>query len=194
MQLVKNVFLRREKTLARKVQEVLLTWWVESTLTKEQILELYLNVIEYGPGVYGIRNAAGHYFGRSPAELSVAEAAYLAMILPNPPRFHEHFEAGSLPPSFRRRTERFATLLHERGRIDADGLAQALEELGAFRFAIDGARVGPDVLRGTAATLPIPGFSGSPGLVLDETTGTEPLVEDEDAAEDEDAGWEETWP
>ena len=58
MQLVKNVFLHREKTLARKIQEVLLTWWIERVMEKRDILELYLNVIEYGPGVYGIRNGA----------------------------------------------------------------------------------------------------------------------------------------
>ncbi|GAB4210551.1 MAG: hypothetical protein OHK0013_31310 [Sandaracinaceae bacterium] len=188
MQLAKNVFLRREKTLARKVQEVLLTWWLERTLTKEQILELYLNVIEYGPGVYGIRSAAQHYFGRSPVDLSVAESAYLAMILPNPPMFHEHFEAGQLPPAFRRRVERFVMMLHERGRIDAEALAQGLEELGSFRFATDGMRVGPAVLRGTATTLPIPGFSESPGI------GPSDPEAPEEGAPSEHDGWEEVWP
>jgi hypothetical protein len=190
MQLVKNVFLRREKTLARKVQEVLLTWWIESAMTKEQILELYLNVIEYGPRVYGIQHAARHYFGRSPAELSTAEAAYLAMILPNPPRFHEHFEAGAVPTAFRRRTERFVTLLRQRGRIDAEAFDQGMEELSAFRFAVDGTRVGPDVLRGRAATLPIPGFSGSPGLSLADTGDDGHEV----AEPVQDGGWEEVWP
>lgn len=192
MQLVKNVFLRREKTLARKVQEVLLTWWLESAMTKEQILELYLNVIEYGPGVYGIRNASAHYFGRAPAELSVAESAYLAMILPNPPMFHEHYEAGEVPPAFRRRTERFVQLLHERGRIDADATQQGMDELAAFRFAHEGERVGPDELRGSAAQLPIEGFSGFPGTVAAETD--EGVIEQGDAPDDDAEGWEEVWP
>ena len=73
MQLVKNVFLHREKTLARKIQEVLLTWWIERVMPKRDILELYLNVIEYGPGIYGIRRGARHYFNRLPAQLSPAE-------------------------------------------------------------------------------------------------------------------------
>jgi hypothetical protein len=194
MQLVKNVFLRREKTLARKVQEVLLTWWVESAMTKEQILELYLNVIEYGPQVYGIRNAAAHYFARSPSELSVAESAYLAMILPNPPMFHEHYEAGEVPPPFRRRTERFVTLLHERGRIDAEATQQGLDELSQLRFARDGDVVGPEVLQGTAARLPIEGFSGFPGgVTIDSAEDTTDGFVEESPQGDGD-GWEEVWP
>src|SRR5690606_7442641 len=70
MPLAKNLFLNREKTLARKVQEALLTWWLETALTKKKLLELYLNIIEYGPGVYGIRHAARYYFGRDADELS----------------------------------------------------------------------------------------------------------------------------
>lgn len=196
MQLAKNVFLRREKTLARKVQEVILTWWLERALTKSQILELYLNVIEYGPAVYGIRPAAQHYFGREPADLSVAEAAYLAMILPNPPRFHEHFAAGRVPRAFLRRTEQFVATMRARGRIDAEAEAQGREELAAFAFARPGERVGPEVLRGTSAPLPIEGWSGTPGL---RSAG---LETDERQAEtwtehEPEAGpdaWEEAWP
>ncbi len=65
MQMVKNVLLYREKTLARKLQELFLTWHVENTLTKDRIIEIYLNVIEYGPGLYGIGPAAQHYFGKA---------------------------------------------------------------------------------------------------------------------------------
>ncbi|MBX7191198.1 MAG: transglycosylase domain-containing protein [Sandaracinaceae bacterium] len=196
MQLVKNVFLRREKTLARKIQEVLLTWWVESAMTKAQILELYLNVIEYGPGVYGVRQAAAHYFGRSPSELSVAESAFLAMILPNPPSFHEQYDAGALTPSFRRRTVGFVSLLEQRGRIDADAALQGREELETFAFSRDGGRVGPEILRGGSAQLPMDGFSGFPAVSWsgsDEPNDGEDdgIGEEQEAAPDE---WEEVWP
>ncbi len=134
MQLVKNVFLHREKTLARKVQEVLLTWWVESILSKERILELYLNVIEYGPGIYGIRNAAQHYFGREPSDLGPGESAYLACILPDPKGFHSHWEDGSVPERFRRRVTRFLGTLGERHRYDAEAVAAGVAELGDLRF------------------------------------------------------------
>ncbi len=200
MQLVKNVFLRREKTLARKIQEVLLTWWLESSMTKTEILELYLNVIEYGPRVYGIRNAASHYFGRDPAELTVAQASYLAMILPNPPRFHEHYDAGEVPPAFLRRAERFVNLMHERGRIDVEAAEQGREELAAFAFSRDGAPVGPPILRGGSAQLPIDGFSGFPAMSLTEEddlgAGTDGESEPEagDAFDDESSAWEGEWP
>lgn len=131
MQLVKNVFLHREKTLARKVQEVLLTWWIEHALEKEEILELYLNVIEYGRSVYGITHAAQHFFGRTPSELSVAEATFFATILPSPKRYYEAFERGALSSRMRRRIENFLRHLESRGRIDHAALNDGLAQLSA---------------------------------------------------------------
>jgi hypothetical protein len=88
MQLVKNVFLAREKTLVRKLQEVVLTWWIEQSLTKSAILELYLNVVEFGPGIYGIGPASRFFFGCEPRDLTTLQALYLATLLPAPvPRF-----------------------------------------------------------------------------------------------------------
>jgi monofunctional glycosyltransferase len=84
MQLARNLFLWREKSLARKGLEVYLTWRLERTLPKGRILELYLNVVEWGPGVYGIGEASRHYFDKHPSELSLGESAMLAAILPNP--------------------------------------------------------------------------------------------------------------
>ena len=113
MQLAKNLFLHREKTMARKVQEVLLTWWLESALSKKKLLELYLNVIEYGPAIYGIRHAARHYFGRDPDELSPAEGAFLALhpagpeaappsLQPGSPRAGDARADGALPSPYAR--------------------------------------------------------------------------------------------
>ncbi|MFT5357197.1 MAG: hypothetical protein ACI9KE_004431 [Polyangiales bacterium] len=135
MQLTKNLFLHREKTLARKVQEVLLTWWVETALTKEEILELYLNVIEYGPHVYGVVQASDHYFGRRPVEITAAEAAFFATILPNPKRYHEVFEQGTLPSSMRNRISNFLRHLRARNRIDDVAFADGIAQLEVFRFA-----------------------------------------------------------
>ncbi|MEO8840768.1 MAG: transglycosylase domain-containing protein [Kofleriaceae bacterium] len=84
MQMVKNVLLFREKTLARKLQELFLTWHVENTLDKDRIFEIYLNVIEFGPDLYGIGPAARYYFGKSPKDLTPVEAAFFSTILPNP--------------------------------------------------------------------------------------------------------------
>jgi hypothetical protein len=134
MQLVKNIFLKREKTLARKVQEVLLTWWVEGVLEKSYILELYLNVIEYGPGIYGIRNAAKYYFGRTPAELSPAESVYLSTILPNPKRYHSFFERRAVSPRWLELFPAIFRRLGEKGWYSEEAVQYGLAELANFRF------------------------------------------------------------
>lgn len=84
MQLAKNLYLTREKVLARKLQEAIFTLYLEQELTKDEILELYFNVIEYGPMLYGIGPAAKHWFATSAAKLSLAQSMYLASILQNP--------------------------------------------------------------------------------------------------------------
>lgn len=92
MQLAKNLYLARDKRLGRKIEEAFLTMYLEQALTKEQILELYLNVVELGPKVYGIEAGAQHYFRTSPSRLTLSQAFYLASILPGPQI--EHFGAG----------------------------------------------------------------------------------------------------
>ena len=91
MQLAKNLFLRRDKTLGRKGQEFFLAQELESCFTKEEILELYLNIVEFAPDVYGIGPAAQHYFKMSPILLNPVQSFYLASILPMPRR--------ALPPT-----------------------------------------------------------------------------------------------
>ncbi len=86
-QLVKNLYLTPSKNPFRKVREWILTWWMERTLPKERILELYLNVIELGNGIYGVQAASHEYFGKSVSELTRDEAARLAAIIPNPRRY-----------------------------------------------------------------------------------------------------------
>jgi hypothetical protein len=154
MQLAKNLFLHREKTLARKVHEVILTWWLESALDKSEILELYLNIIEYGPSIYGITHAADHYFGRPASELSAAEAAYLACLLPNPKGYYTSYERGSLTRAMRNRTERFLRHLQSRNRIDEVALQEGLAQLESFTFYRPGGSVARRVLNGRAGDLP----------------------------------------
>jgi len=138
MQLAKNLYLHREKTLARKVQEVILTWWLENALAKDEILELYLNVIEYGPSVYGLQQAAAYYFGRAPIELSPAESAYLACMLPSPKRYHVSYERGALTRSMKGRVRRLLEHMAKRERIGPEALAYGLAELEDFRFHREG--------------------------------------------------------
>jgi len=85
-QLAKALFLSGERTLWRKLREIHLAWWLERKLGKRRILELYLNVVEFGPGVYGAEAAAQHYYGVSATGLDVEEAAGLVAGLPSPGR------------------------------------------------------------------------------------------------------------
>jgi len=86
-QVVKNLFLTHDRRLSRKVQEWVITTYMEKNLSKEKILEVYLNIIEFGVGVWGIHHAADFYFKTTPDKLNVREAAFLAMLLPNPVRY-----------------------------------------------------------------------------------------------------------
>ena len=92
-QLAKNLFLSASKTPWRKAQEAVITLMLEAVLDKRRILEIYLNVVEWGNGVFGAEAAARHYYGTSAAQVSAEQAARLAVLLPNPRKF------GRLPGS-----------------------------------------------------------------------------------------------
>jgi hypothetical protein len=111
MQLSKNLWLRRHKTIGRKAQEALLTIALESCLSKSEILELYMNVVEFGPNLYGIGPAAKHYFNKEAEKLEPEEAFYLASILPHPRK--------AIPPSSGGidRVRRLMRVLADRGFI-----------------------------------------------------------------------------
>ncbi|MDZ4165094.1 MAG: monofunctional biosynthetic peptidoglycan transglycosylase [Smithellaceae bacterium] len=86
-QLAKNLFLSPAKTPARKLKEAILTWRLERNLSKKRLIELYLNVAEWGEGIFGVEAASRHYFGKNAHALTPREAARLAAILPNPRRY-----------------------------------------------------------------------------------------------------------
>ncbi len=87
-QLAKNLFFSTRKSLTRKFREFIVTGWLEADLEKTRILEIYLNVIEWGDGIYGCEAAAQRYYGKAAAELSPEEAAGLAAMIPNPRRIN----------------------------------------------------------------------------------------------------------
>ena len=90
-QLAKNLFLSSSRSWLRKGQEAAITLMIEATWDKRRILEVYLNVAEWGNGVFGAEAAARHYYGRPAASLGPAEAARLAVMLPNPRRYEKTF-------------------------------------------------------------------------------------------------------
>ena len=155
MQLAKNLFLTREKTIARKAKEVFLTWWLERHFSKQEILELYVNIVQLGPELYGIRDGAAHYFGRHPGDLTPAEATYLATLLPAPVPRSEQLEEGL----WRGTAQEIRFLLRHmerKNRLDAVARDHGLRQLEAFAFAVDGQPPTPVPCRmGRPGPLPI---------------------------------------
>lgn len=90
-QLAKNLFTNSDRSLTRKFKELIITKILERNLSKRKILEIYLNVIEYGRDIYGIGPATQFYFGKNARYLSVKEGAFLAMLLPSPVRYSQSF-------------------------------------------------------------------------------------------------------
>jgi monofunctional biosynthetic peptidoglycan transglycosylase len=147
-QVVRNVFLSKEKSLWRKLKEVLLAIRLDRTLGKRRTLEIYFNIAEWGPGFFGIGQASQVYFEKSPAELTAREGAFLAMLLPSPRRYSQSFRQKKLSAFAHRSIEailskmvraqvltdwerdqaRMQRLSFEQGDLDADGASEESEE------------------------------------------------------------------
>lgn len=102
MQLVKNVFLNRHKTITRKLEEALIVWLIENQrlTSKDRMFEVYLNIIEWGPLVYGIKEASRFYFNKRPSALTLAESVFLAGIIPSPKKFMYYVDTEGRPRPF----------------------------------------------------------------------------------------------
>ena len=87
-QLARNLYLSPEKSMIRKISEAIITWRMEKTLSKKRILELYLNVVEWGDGIFGVEAASLHYYRKPSSELTPEHAARLASVLPNPRKYN----------------------------------------------------------------------------------------------------------
>ncbi|NTV75056.1 MAG: transglycosylase domain-containing protein [Holophaga sp.] len=132
-QLAKNLFLSRDRTLARKVREALATVALEVAVGKRRILEIYLNLAEWGEGVNGIGEAAQHWFGKNARALSPKEAAMLATVIPNPVRYEMYRRRGALTPAWEARVAGLLAKLHATGVLDDEGLRAAEAETLAFK-------------------------------------------------------------
>jgi hypothetical protein len=126
MQLTKNLLLSREKTLSRKFEEIVLTDYLEQVFDKDEMMELYLNIIEFGPNIYGIRKAASHYFGRSPGELNLAECMFLATLLPAPVKLSHMGDRSEISPGWQSYIERLMKTALKTGKVTASELESGL--------------------------------------------------------------------
>ena len=159
MQLAKNLYLGREKTLARKVQEALLTMLLEERLSKQELMELYLNIVELGPGIYGVGQASEYYFAKPASELSLAQALYLASILPDPTR--QHFSPdGSVSPRWAQYLKKLMNIARQVKLISDEELAAGLAEEIAFRKPGASASL-PESADGQESAIEAPDFDGA---------------------------------
>ncbi|HKA90745.1 MAG TPA: biosynthetic peptidoglycan transglycosylase [Haliangiales bacterium] len=132
-QLVKNLYLTRDRTLARKLAEAMLTFVVEARASKQQILELYLNVIELGDGVYGVEPGARRWFGKGVHELTLAEAALLAAVTPAPLTLERRLAATHRVDADVAERMR-AILSGMRGAVGRDAVRRAIDEIPRLRL------------------------------------------------------------
>jgi hypothetical protein len=123
MQLIKNVFLTREKTVSRKLEEILLVYILENNhiVSKERMLEVYFNIIEWGPNVYGIGEASQFYFQKNPTNLTFNECLFLARIIPSPRKFMYQFnDEGNLRESAVKQVSFLTNIMIRRGLLTID--------------------------------------------------------------------------
>jgi len=152
-QLAKNVFLSNEKSIWRKIKEAYLAYSIERTYPKDVILEKYLNVVEFGPKLYGIKAAAQHYFQKPPSQLHPLEAAYLAFLLPNPKGYSKSFRTGRLTPFARKMVAVILKRMSSFGKLSAPAYQTAISEIGSFPWG----------------ELTLASFEGTPTYSLDAT-------------------------
>ncbi len=131
-QLAKNMFLSRNKNFLRKGIEALITFQLEDTLTKREILEKYLNIVQFGKNIYGVKQASQFYFKKHPSHINATEAAFLAMVLPNPEKYSQSFFRKDLTKFARRRVTRIIKSMYKFGRIDAGAYEGAMGNLDYF--------------------------------------------------------------
>jgi membrane peptidoglycan carboxypeptidase len=145
MQTVKNVLLYREKTLSRKLQELFLTYSIEQVLEKDRIFEIYVNAIEFGPGLYGIGPAAKHYFGKAAKDITPKEAAFFSSILPSPKARYRQYCSGQLTKWTITKIDRILGLMVKRGRLTQEEYDAAI--MMPLMFVKDGTETEQDCMK-----------------------------------------------
>jgi hypothetical protein len=138
-QLAKNLFLSRDKEVGRKLQELAITFLLESALDKDRILEIYLNIIEWGPDLRGLRPAARHYFDCEPQALTPAQMALLVAIIPGPIKYQRSLARGTPSPGLRVLIDNLLTKLRS---VEAIGEEEYQRALGEAIVVIGGTKTG----------------------------------------------------
>ena len=142
-QLVKNLYLSRDKKFGRKISELIFAIALEKNCDKQKILEIYLNIIEYGKGLYGIEKASQYYFNKMPSQLNSRESAFLAMLLPSPVKYSKSFKNKSLTPFARRMINSILLKMRQSGYISEEEYNEQLISRFSWEKIISSENDGP---------------------------------------------------
>lgn len=127
-QVVKNLYLNSSKSLIRKLKEIIIATRLEEEYSKNEILELYLNIAELGPNIYGVHQASAYYFKKHPKKINPAEGAFLALLLPSPRKNHYAlFENKNITKGKRNKLKRILSTMFYEGLITQDQLKDYLK-------------------------------------------------------------------
>jgi monofunctional glycosyltransferase len=182
-QAAKNLFLSREKTVTRKFKEIYLAYRMEQELTKGRIVELYLNVVELGPMVYGIGHGAQYYFGKPASSLTPRECAFLAAMLPGPRvAYNPYKNLGKVL----KRSNMILRLMRQKGVLDAGEYQTAMAEspnVGGMQSKVDKVISTPPVFEAPSSAKQEPAEKPAEAEVeLKESPGSTPPPQTEDPA------------
>ncbi len=136
-QLVKNAYLSQEKSISRKIKEISISYDIENKYPKKLILEKYLNAIEYGKNLWGIKKAAAFYFNKSPSDLGVLESLYLTILLPSPVKYSQSFKEKKLTPYQKRRIKILLNRMKRKGVVDSDYAKFLIEDIDGFPWSLE---------------------------------------------------------
>lgn len=145
-QLVKNLYLSKDKTLGRKGREFVLTLLLERYASKDKIFETYLNVIEYGKDLYGIKNAAKFYFKKNPKKITAREGAFIAMLLPNPVRYSRSYKNKILSRYARRQVDSILLRMRQNNFIGPQEFEMGLNSSMIFEKRIEPKEINTDLV------------------------------------------------
>lgn len=178
-QLAKNVFLNKDKSLVRKLKEAYIANAIENRFKKDFILEKYLNVVEFGPNIYGVKAASLHYFQKSPAELHPLESAYLAFLLPNPKVYSQSHRKGELTPFARKMIAVILKRMNQFGKLSASAYQTAMNNISGFPWG----GIGMGSFEGTPSySLEAPHVAAPANMDLDEEALEELMQESESSS------------
>ncbi|MFI5391267.1 MAG: biosynthetic peptidoglycan transglycosylase [Bacteriovoracales bacterium] len=125
-QVAKNLFLTRKRSFFRKFKEICIALYMEHYVSKSKILEIYLNIVEFGPKLYGVSNASSVYFHKGAGSLTAREAAFLSILLPNPKKYSISFQRGSLSKFTRRSVNSMLRRLYNSGHLSLESYLNEL--------------------------------------------------------------------